>query len=413
MKAHENPFLTESSTVFHERVFLPVPTPVLDETAGETVCSKCAYVLDSSMEQPGKNENYSMFATATPLIRYVFIISTLYNYMINIDIIANELVRLVEIEIAKCDAIDCVLGGSFAKGTDTDGADVDLFVRFPVSLTDDEFREQTISLGREALAGHQHYAKYADQPYVEGFIDGVRVNIVGVFDVPKGEYRSAADRSIYHVEYVKSHLTDSQKDDVRRLKTTLKEIGVYGANMTVHGFSGYSTEVLVDALGSYDDVLSYFADLKRGQVINGKTSAADTYVTIYDPIDGNRNLAAAISRASLDKLVLHARGTTLSSGTLHGIVVDLSSTRAENEDNQTGKRQRALKNIATRFRQAGFTVLYTELDGSVGTIYLESLTISGHELVAGPLLENRAASDGFIGARSSDAVYVHDGRLYA
>ena len=309
--------------------------------------------------------------------------------MTKIDIVANELVRLVDAEITKCDAVDCVLGGSFAKGTDTDGADVDLFVRFPVSLTDDEFREQTISLGKEALAGHQHYTKYADQPYVEGFIDGVRVNIVGVFDVPKGEYRSAADRSIYHVEYVKSNLTDSQKDDVRRLKTTLKEIGVYGANMTVRGFSGYSTEVLVDALGSYDDVLSYFADLKSGQVINGKTAAADTYVTIYDPIDGNRNLAAAISRASLDKLVLHARGTTLSSGTLHGIVVDLSNTRTENEDNQTGKRQRALKNVATRFRQAGFTVLYTELDGSAGTIYLESLTISGHELVAGPLLEKQ------------------------
>ena len=333
--------------------------------------------------------------------------------MTKIDIVANELVRLVEIEIAKCDAVDCVLGGSFAKGTDTDGADVDLFVRFPVSLTDDEFREQTISLGKEALAGHQHYTKYADQPYVEGFIDGVRVNIVGVFDVPKGEYRSAADRSIYHVQYMQKNLTQAQKDDVRRLKTTLKKISVYGANMTTHGFSGYSTEVLVDALGSYDAVMEYFVDLKPGQVINGETAAAGTYVTIYDPIDSNRNLAAAISRASLDKLVLHARGITLQSGSLRGLEVDLSSTKAENEDSQTGKRQRALKNIATRFRQVGFTVLYTELDGSVGTIYLESLTISGHELVAGPLLENRAASNGFIGARSSDAVYVYDGRLYA
>ena len=32
------------------------PTPVLDEVAGETVCSKCARVLDDSMEQPCKNQ---------------------------------------------------------------------------------------------------------------------------------------------------------------------------------------------------------------------------------------------------------------------------------------------------------------------------------------------------------------------
>ena len=212
---------------------------------------------------------------------------------------------------------------------------------------------------------------------------------------------------------MQENLSRAQKDDIKRLKITLKQMGAYGANMAVHGFSGYSTEVLVDALGSYEAVMEYFADLKSGQVINGKAAAADTYVTIYDPIDNNRNLAAAISRASLDKLVLHARGTTLPSGVLHSLEVDLSSIKAENEDNQTGKRQRALKNIATMFRQAGFTVLYTELDGSAGTIYLESLTISGHELVAGSLLENRAASDGFIGARKADAVYVNDGRLYA
>ena len=44
----------------------PVPTPVLDELAGETVCSKCAHVLDSSMEQPGKNENYTMLGSRVP-----------------------------------------------------------------------------------------------------------------------------------------------------------------------------------------------------------------------------------------------------------------------------------------------------------------------------------------------------------
>ena len=208
-----------------------------------------------------------------------------------------------------------------------------------------------------------------------------------------------------------SHLSDAQKDDVKRLKVTLKGIGVYGANMSVHGFSGYATEVLVDALGSYDGVIEYFADLKEGQVINGQTPAG-TYLTIYDPIDNERNLASAISQSSLDRLVLHARGVALPPCVGHGLTVDLGDVKSENEDNQTGKRQRALKNVETKFRQEGFAVLHSNLDGATGTIYLESLTIPRHKLVAGPLLANRAASDGFIKARHPD-VYVNDGRLYA
>ena len=38
----------------------PIPAPVLDEVAGETVCAKCAWVIDSSMEQSGKHENFAM-----------------------------------------------------------------------------------------------------------------------------------------------------------------------------------------------------------------------------------------------------------------------------------------------------------------------------------------------------------------
>ena len=41
----------------------PAPTPVLDEMAGETVCSKCARVLDDSIEQPCRDQgqNNMMF----------------------------------------------------------------------------------------------------------------------------------------------------------------------------------------------------------------------------------------------------------------------------------------------------------------------------------------------------------------
>jgi len=44
--------------------------------------------------------------------------------------------------------------------------------------------------------------KYAQHPYTEATVEGVRVNIVPCFDVKAGEWMSAADRSPYHVELI-------------------------------------------------------------------------------------------------------------------------------------------------------------------------------------------------------------------
>ena len=102
-------------------------------------------------------------------------------------------------------------------------------------------------------------------------------------------------------------LTGEMKNDVRLLKEFLKSNGVYGAEIAKQGFSGYVAEVLVWNFGSFEDVIKKISKIKLGQVIGKATKKFETPIVIMDPIDTNRNLAAAISTENIGKFVLACR----------------------------------------------------------------------------------------------------------
>jgi tRNA nucleotidyltransferase (CCA-adding enzyme) len=140
------------------------------------------------------------------------------------------------IEEKRVDA-EAVLGGSYAKDTWLKGeCDIDLFVKFPPDLKMDEFKLIGMDLAKEILKGYPTLVRYAEHPYLEGFVDGVRVNIVPCFNVKPKRWISAADRSPYHTEYVKKHLKEELKGEVRLLKKFIKARGVYGAEVKTRGF---------------------------------------------------------------------------------------------------------------------------------------------------------------------------------
>jgi len=217
------------------------------------------------------------------------------------------------IEEKKVDA-EAVLGGSYAKDTWLKGeCDIDLFVKLPPDLKMDEFKQIGLDLAKEILRGYKTIVRYAEHPYLEGFIDGVRVNIVPCFNVKPKHWISAADRSPYHTEYVKKHLKEELKGEVRLLKKFIKARGVYGAEVKTRGFSGYVCEVLILKYGSFLNTLEAFSDLKRGTVISLGEVPADvklrfqTPIIILDPVDSERNLGAAISEESLATFITSAR----------------------------------------------------------------------------------------------------------
>lgn len=207
-----------------------------------------------------------------------------------------------------------IIGGSFAKGTWLENdTDIDFFVMIDPTVQRHEFEELGKSVGFYALKKYRPYLRYSEHPYVEGNVNGIRINIVPCYKVEKNNWRSAADRSPFHTIFMGTKLNEFLKGEVRVLKKFLKSIGIYGSQISISGFSGYVTEVLVLNYGSFKNVLQVFANLTPNYVVSlypPDKQAIEKFaspIIIIDPIDSNRNLGAAISTESLSKFVLASR----------------------------------------------------------------------------------------------------------
>ncbi|MFP6585430.1 MAG: CCA tRNA nucleotidyltransferase, partial [Candidatus Nitrosopelagicus sp.] len=200
------------------------------------------------------------------------------------------------------------LGGSYAKGTWLpEKADIDIFVKFNKKTSEKDFRNLGTEIGFQSLKKYKPYTRHAEHPFVEAIVDGTKVNIVPCYDVNKGEWQSATDRSIYHTKFMSQNLSDSMKEDVRILKKFFLHLGVYGAEIAKEGFSGYVSEVLISYFGSFEKTIKKISELKKGQVIGKTMKKFDSPIVLIDPIDNNRNLGTAISIDNLGKFVLASR----------------------------------------------------------------------------------------------------------
>jgi tRNA nucleotidyltransferase (CCA-adding enzyme) len=232
---------------------------------------------------------------------------------VKLEKISKEIQR--EIATFKDSRISRVLmGGSFAKGTWLENdTDIDFFVMIEPTVERKEFEELGKSIGYHALRKYKPYLRYSEHPYVEGKVDGTRVNIVPCYRVEKNKWKSAADRSPFHTDFMQDKLNENLKSQVRVLKKFLKAVGIYGSQIAVSGFSGYVTEVLILKYGSFEDVLKIFSVLKPNQIISldppdeNVIQKFTSPIIIIDPIDSNRNLGAAISADCVAKFVLASR----------------------------------------------------------------------------------------------------------
>jgi tRNA nucleotidyltransferase (CCA-adding enzyme) len=213
---------------------------------------------------------------------------------------------------------EIVFGGSFAKGTWVKNeADIDIFVKFKNDVNYSHFEAYGKLIGMQALKEYSPYLRYADHPYVEAYVDGVKFNIVPCFDVSFGDWKSAADRSPFHTSYVVSNLNQDKKNQVRLLKKFLKSLKIYGAEISIEGFSGYVCEVLILKFGSFLSTVQFFSTYSsdNGVISITKTDHEqekhkrifDSFLVILDPIDENRNLGSAISSRSVATLIQSSR----------------------------------------------------------------------------------------------------------
>jgi len=229
--------------------------------------------------------------------------------------IVAEVTRRIQTSLESVDPKpEVALGGSYARGTWLKGShDVDFFLLYPVTFPRAKLESDAIETASRAMAGYRVDLRYAEHPYVESFVEGIRINLVPCYSVASGEWLSAADRSPYHTKYIHSKLDDRLKLEARLFKKFVKAAGVYGAEVRIQGFSGYVCEVLTLKWGSFLDVLKNLSAIKPGEIISLETFDEDlvasfkSAMVILDPVDTNRNLGSAISTANVGRLVLQSR----------------------------------------------------------------------------------------------------------
>ncbi|MCS7097050.1 MAG: CCA tRNA nucleotidyltransferase [Candidatus Methanomethylicia archaeon] len=214
--------------------------------------------------------------------------------------------------------LDVEIEGSIAKDTWlSKEQDIDVFVLFPKRFNKDDFKNIILSLTK-CVVGDNFVEAYAEHPYVELYYNGLKIDLVPCFKLSSvNEAKSSVDRTPFHTMYIKSNLTDNLKDEIRLLKGFMKGIGCYGAEIKVRGFSGYLCELLVLHYGSFINVVrnaiewkpyNTFIDIEGYYNDIGEAiKLFNAPLIVIDPVDKNRNVAAALSIESMSKFILASR----------------------------------------------------------------------------------------------------------
>lgn len=338
-----------------------------------------------------------------------------------ITAVAEKVKKAVE-DSAPSEVSEVLYGGSFAKGTWLRGdADIDVFIRIKPEVSEEQFEQLGVDVGKAALKKYKPHLRYSDHPYVEAVVDGIKVNVVPCYDVEKGKWKSAADRSPFHTLYMQK-LDEEKRNQVRLLKRFFKATGTYGAEISTSGFSGYVSEVLVSKFGSFEGVIRALSDLRQGQVIsvddNYDTDLVQEFqsaVVIIDPVDPRRNLGTAISNENVGKFVMICRSfldrpsmqffrpikRQNNKQLYENVLVAEFSHRKRSPDTIWGQLKRSLNSATKQLELSGFVVFrascITDEDSSAAFAFLlESQNLPKVTLRRGPDIFRRSDASSFV-----------------
>ncbi|RJQ15673.1 hypothetical protein C4573_05950 [Candidatus Woesearchaeota archaeon] len=224
------------------------------------------------------------------------------SVMKEIDAFVSDLNK--KIKQKKIKAV-CVKGGSVAKQTFLkNDYDVDLFVKFDVS-----YKKKNISALLKTVLPKTAVMVHGSRDYFQ-LHRNLHYELVPVLHVKN--YKEAAnvtDMSPLHVGWVLQHVKKNPKlpDEIRLAKQFCKANNCYGAESYIRGFSGHILDILIIYYGSF------LALLKNAQQWNNKviidpekqlknplqelnSAKTESPLIIVDPVQKNRNAAAALSR---------------------------------------------------------------------------------------------------------------------
>lgn len=212
-----------------------------------------------------------------------------------------------------------VLGGSIAKGTFLkNDYDADIFVVFNKKYAGQDISAllekalKTAKIKYEKVHGSRDYFQVKEKILYE---------IVPVLEVKKNEVpENVADMSPLHVEYFLKKAKNNKKirDDIRLTKAFMKSAGVYGAESYIKGFSGHVVDLLILNYGSFEELTKAAAKWKKRTIIDIEKKSKHPLITlnaskikgkliVIDPVQPERNSAAALSDENFEKFVKHCK----------------------------------------------------------------------------------------------------------
>jgi tRNA nucleotidyltransferase (CCA-adding enzyme) len=230
--------------------------------------------------------------------------------------LSDHLIKILNESALKMDVkANAVLVGSVAKGTWLAGnADIDILIKFPLDTDESHLKEYGLKIGHECIKkmNGKSEERYASHPYVTGYIDGYYIDFVPCYNIKDSEeLKSAVDRTLLHTEYIKAKLTIEQADEVVLLKKFMESVGTYGSEFKVGGFSGYLCEMMVLEYGNFIETLKNAANhWQYGYSFDledyGTSQLFNDPMVAVDPVDKNRNVAAALTLQKMSEFVVAA-----------------------------------------------------------------------------------------------------------
>ncbi len=217
---------------------------------------------------------------------------------------------------------DVAMQGSYEKGTDlpSSGSDLDIFIVFNTDVSKEDREKFGVKIGMKSLDGKNPYLQDATSKYAEAVFDHkgqrMEVQIVPTRHLTLDQIKNkevdgkkidiGMERTPHQTAFMKKALK-GKEEEVRMLKQFMKDTGLYDSSMKSQGFSGYSTEVLIHNLGSFENVMKFFADFKVGEVVGGEQGNKDNIFSLIDPVDPNRDLISAFSPVKIGRTIKTAQ----------------------------------------------------------------------------------------------------------
>ncbi len=340
------------------------------------------------------------------------------------------------------------VGGSFAKGTWLKGMhDLDVFVCFDYRKYSGKSNVIADCLQKALKKSGLRYKRlHGSRDYFQARKGGYNFELIPILSIKKSaQAKNITDVSPLHAKWVNRKINAKQADQVRLLKAFCKAQGFYGAETHIKGFSGYVCEILVANYGSFPAVLraalkwndKEAVDVERhykGRNLMAEMNASKTQspLIVVDPVQPDRNAAAALSSDSLGRFI-KAAGQFLKKPS-HEFFAEKHTTLEELKRKAKGKKLIAItatplkgkhdvvctkilkieEHIRKQLTENGFKVLASGTewnDKALVWIMADGKKLASHKVISGPPLSVEKHVERF--RKKHKKMFARNGKAYA